>query len=313
MQPSPPTRSPTPDRLDAGEIRRILESARHQQLAFHRSGRVRSLRFGDSPSAILGEGLEFGEVRRFTPGDRVRHVHPAATSRAQDLMVRKFIEPREALVLLLIDVSPSMYLREKMRTALGAAGIIASSAHVQHMPLGLWAVGSSSAVELPPRSGEGNFHRLMDLLTDVLGAADGSELVAAHRIEWAHRKLERFLSRGSFLFVISDFLGGDDVLRSAMRNEAFAWYATPVIVQDALEHSFPVFPRHGAAVPLTDAETLETRETWIDRAGSLRIRAVHEERFARLCAQFVEHHRGFVHADSPDLGTIFMRLQDALS
>ncbi len=301
------------DGMDTQEIRKILESARHQHLSFHRSGRVRSLRFGDSPSNVLGEGLEFGEVRRFSPGDRVRHVHPAATSRAQDLMVRKFIEPREALVLLLLDISPSMYLREKMQVALGAAGIIASSANVQHMPLGLWTVGGSTTVELPPRSGQGHFHSVMDLLTEVLGQSEQSELTEAHRIEWRHRKLERFLSRGSFLFVISDFIGDNDTLKSAMHHEAFTWYSIPVIVQDALEYSFPIFPKHGAVVPLIDAETIEKRETWIDRKRSLRIREKHKTRFTRLCKGFVEQHRGYAHIESPNLGRIFRRLQDTLS
>ena len=299
--------------LDRIEIREILESARHQHLSFHRSGRVRSLRFGDSPSNVLGEGLEFGEVRRFSPGDRIRHVHPAATSRAQDLMVRKFIEPREALVLLLLDISPSMYLREKMRIALGAASIIASSAHVQHMPLGLWTVGGSANVELSPRSGEGHFHSVMDLLADVLGQSEQSELVEAHRIEWHHRKLERFLSRGSFLFVISDFIGNNDTLKSAMHHEAFTWYSIPVIVQDALEYSFPIFPKYGAVAPLTDAETMEKREIWIDRGYSLRTREKHRTRFTRLCKRFIEQHRGYAHIESPDLGRIFRGLQDTLS
>ena len=100
----------------------------------------------------------------------------------------------------------------------------------------------------------------MDLLTEVLGQSEQSELTEAHRIEWRHRKLERFLSRGSFLFVISDFIGDNDTLKSAMHHEAFTWYSIPVIVQDALEYSFPIFPKHGAVVPLNHrilAEFLE--------------------------------------------------------
>lgn len=313
MRRSPMTRSPTPDRLPPGEVHEILETARHERLSFSRSARVRSLRFGDSPSAILGEGLEFGDVRRFSPGDRMRHVHPAATSRAQDLMVRTFIESREAMVLVLLDVSPSMYLREKMRIALGAAGVIASSAFYQHMPLGLWAVGGGPAIEVPPRSGEAHFHRLMDLLEEVLCGGGGGELVALHRIEWSRHKLERFLSRGSFLFVISDFLSEDGILLSTIREEALVRYALPVVVQDGLEYSFPLFPRHGAVVPLWDAETQETRETWIDRRRSQRIRSTHETRFARLSARLRERYAGFVHAPSADVGAISRRLQDALT
>lgn len=290
----------------------LFETTRQDRLVFRPSRRVQSVRFGDSSSPYKGEGLEFEEVREFRPGDRVRHVHPAASSKAQELMVRRFTELREALVLIALDVSPSMFVREKMRTALLCAGVVAHTARGVHLPLGFWALGGPFDVEVLPRTGETHFQRVADVIVEAACDAPDPAVLGAYRMETEAGRLETFVHRGAFLFVISDFLEIDPRLRTPLEGVRTGYRVVPIVVQDELEYSFPLFPRHGTIVPLSDPETGEAREVWIDEARSARVRDAHERRFAELKAYFGSLNLMFTHAPAPEPTALIGAMQEAL-
>jgi uncharacterized protein (DUF58 family) len=63
-------------------------------------------RLGEHPSRTTGEGLEFGGVREYVPGDRQRRINwPATTRRGGRLQVNTFAAERSQDVLLLVDAS----------------------------------------------------------------------------------------------------------------------------------------------------------------------------------------------------------------
>ena len=296
--------------LDAEEVRLLLDRTRGEYLAFRARGRVESERFGDSRSPFVGEGLEFAELRPFRPGDRMRHVHAASSLKAQELMVRKFVELREARVIVALDVSRSMFVRDKMRIALSAAGILAHSTFNAHMALGVWILGGSHELEVLPKPGSGHFHTVSDVIVDALTGQIENALLQAYPIDTRDR-LSRTVARGALLYIISDFLSDDDDLLHLAADLQGA-IITPVIVQDALEFTFPAFPRQGALVPLQDAETSAVRDVWLDGASARRLKQRHEERFARICDQFRTIGASAVHLPVPDLDDIGIRLQEGI-
>ena len=92
------------------------------------------------------------------------------------------------------------------------------------------------------------------------------------------------LPTGSFVFVVSDFLGELDP-RHWVRLRARAWDVTPVVVQDPTwEQSFP--PVGGIAIPLVAADDREVREAWLSRREATRRREAHEGRFRSLLGRF---------------------------
>ncbi len=300
----------SPPSLASDDVRAILDRTRGEHLNFRPRGRVQSTRFGDSRSPFVGEGLEFAELRAFRPGDRMRHVHAASSLKAQELMVQRFVELREARTIVAIDVSRSMFVRDKMRIALTAAGILAHSAFNQHMALGLWVLGGSHEMEVPPKPGSGHFHAISDVIVDALTGHPETALLQAHPID-ARDRLNKTVARGALLFLISDFLSEDDDLLNLALDLPGA-VVMPVIVQDALEFSFPEFPRQGAMVPLQDAETSAVRDVWLDGASARRLRERHERRFAELCGNFRANGATCVHLPTLDLADIGIRLQEAL-
>jgi uncharacterized protein (DUF58 family) len=271
---------------------------------------VQSERFGDSRSPFVGEGLEFAELRPFRPGDRMRHVHAASSLKAQELMVRKFVELREARVIIALDVSRSMFVRDKMRIALTAAGILTHSTFNQHMALGLWILGGPHELEVPPKPGSGHFHTVSDVIVDALTGNIENALLQAYPIDKRDR-LNKTVARGALLFIISDFLSEtDDLLHLAVDLQGGV--VMPLIVQDALEYTFPEFPRRGALVPLQDAESPTIRNVWLDAASARRLKERHERRFTRICDEFRTIGAASVHLPQLDIDDIGTRLQDAI-
>src|ERR1700761_2812460 len=58
-------------------------------------------------SVFKGRGMDFDEVREYTPGDEVRTIDWNVTARAARPFVKKFTEERELTIFLLVDISAS--------------------------------------------------------------------------------------------------------------------------------------------------------------------------------------------------------------
>ena len=68
---------------------------------------VNNLFGGEYHSAFKGMGMEFAEVREYSPGDDIRAIDWNVTARAGKPFIKKYEEERELTVLLMIDVSAS--------------------------------------------------------------------------------------------------------------------------------------------------------------------------------------------------------------
>ena len=62
---------------------------------------------GQYESTFKGRGMEFSEVREYTPGDDIRSIDWNVTARMGTPYIKKYVEERELTVMLLVDVSAS--------------------------------------------------------------------------------------------------------------------------------------------------------------------------------------------------------------
>ena len=62
---------------------------------------------GEYHSVFKGRGMDFDEVREYSPGDEVRTIDWNVTARAGRPFVKKFTEERELTILLMVDISAS--------------------------------------------------------------------------------------------------------------------------------------------------------------------------------------------------------------
>ena len=84
----------------------LTEELRYLELAVSR--RIRSQRFGQSPSRLRGSGYEFESHRRYEIGEDLRRVDWNVSARMQDLFLKRHFEEKEIVVFLVADVSRSM-------------------------------------------------------------------------------------------------------------------------------------------------------------------------------------------------------------
>src|ERR1700729_834219 len=215
---------------------------------------------GEYHSGFQGRGMDFDEVREYSPGDEVRTIDWNVTARAGRPFVKKFTEERELTILLLVDISASGNFGSaplsKRDLAAELASVLAFSAIRNSDKVGLLLYTDRVERYLPPKKGRRHVLRVVrDILypppegrgTDSVKALD----VASH-----------VLHRRAIVFLISDFQSpGDPVriradLRRAMRLTNRRHDLIAVQAQDPREKELP----NVGVLALEDAETGEVIE-----------------------------------------------------
>ena len=116
------------------ELRDILRQVRRIELRARQA--VAGVGAGAYRSRFKGQGMEFDEVREYTPGDDVRMIDWNVTARSGRPYVKRYQEERDLIVNVLVDASNSMRFgaipgispRSKMISAAEAAATIAVTA-----------------------------------------------------------------------------------------------------------------------------------------------------------------------------------------
>jgi uncharacterized protein (DUF58 family) len=185
--------SPSPEVLRA--IRRLEIRTR---------GFVDSLFSGEHGSAALGRGVEFSHVRAYEPGDDVRTIDWKVTARRGTPYVRRFVEERDLLVVLMVDVSASGRFgpgeRSAGEVAAEVAAALAFSAIRRNDRIALLLVSDRVERFVPPASGRKQALRVLAHLLSDRPKGTGTEL--GQGFEWIARRIRE---RG-VVFVISDFI-----------------------------------------------------------------------------------------------------------
>ncbi len=199
-------------------------------------------------SVFKGKGMEFDEVREYTPDDDVRDIDWNVTARMNLPFVKKYIEERELHVMLAVDVSASGNFgsgeKTKRETAAELAALLAFAAGSNGDKTGLYLFSDRRELFLPPRSGRKNALRLIREMLAFEPAGKGTD------IGLALEELNRFLHKRSVIFLISDFVDGGEYDRAlAARNRKHD--VSAVRIRDGAESVWPA----EAGVMLEDAET----------------------------------------------------------
>jgi uncharacterized protein (DUF58 family) len=176
------------------KVRRLEIRSRHL---------VEDLFAGRSSSVFKGRGIEFEEVRPYVPGDEVRSIDWNVTARLGAPYIKRFVEERELTVMLVVDVSRSMWFGtagpQKRELAAELAALLGFAAVSNNDRVGLLLV--SDRIEHFVPASRGRTH-LLRLLRDVLGTEGASP---GTRLGDAARFLLRTQHRRSLVFWISDF------------------------------------------------------------------------------------------------------------
>ena len=131
-----------------------------------RTGRVvNTLMAGQYKSVFRGVGIEFEEVREYSPGDDVKSIDWKVSARMGRPYVKLYREEREMIVMLLVDLSASGRFgtrgASKQEIAAETAAILAFNAVRNNDRVG--AILFTDQVEhyIPPKKGSGHVWRVI--------------------------------------------------------------------------------------------------------------------------------------------------------
>jgi uncharacterized protein (DUF58 family) len=219
-------------------------------------------------SVFKGRGMDFDEVREYSPGDEVRTIDWNVTARAGRAFVKKFTEERELTIFLVVDISASGNFGSgelaKRDLAAEVASVLAFSAIRNSDKVGLILYTDRIERYLPPKKGRRHvlrvvrdilYHEPQGLRTDTVKTLDA---------------VNNLLHRRAVVFLISDFetSGGDPEvartqLRRAVRQTNRRHDLIAVHIEDPREKELP----NVGIIALEDAETGEIVELNTARAA----------------------------------------------
>ena len=137
--------------MDSALTREILKKVRQVELRTRRL--VTDALAGEYHSVFKGRGMDFDEVREYSPGDEVRLIDWNVTARTGTPFIKKLREERELTILLAVDVSASgkfgSQSQSKQELAAEVASVLAFSAIRNRDKVGLLLTGGRSIGELP--------------------------------------------------------------------------------------------------------------------------------------------------------------------
>jgi uncharacterized protein (DUF58 family) len=123
---------PTQDGFVHASLSQLMAFEHHARgLSFVARQPLASILAGNHASRLRGRGLSFDELRRYIPGDDLRHLDWRASLRYGKPFVRTFTEERDRPTLLLVDQRMSMYFgSQRSFKSVTAAELAALSAWI---------------------------------------------------------------------------------------------------------------------------------------------------------------------------------------
>ncbi len=217
---------------------------------------------GEYLSAFKGQGIEFAEVREYTPGDDVRSIDWNVTARSNTPFVKKFNEERELTLLIACDVSASQNFgsgqKFKQETAAELAALFAFSALKNSDKVGLLLFSDKIELFVPPKKGKKHILRLIRELVAFEPTGTGTDIALALTT------LSKVIKRQGILIFISDFLQDPQLYTQPLQLAAKKFDFIPVLIEDKLEQKLP---RLHACVELRDPETGKRKFVSLADAG----------------------------------------------
>ena len=243
----------------------IIKKIRRIEISTNRL--VNNIFAGEYESAFKGKGMEFDEVREYQHGDEVRTIDWNVTAKMGHPFVKKFVEERELIMMLLVDVSGSTefgtHQQKKSEIIAEISALLAFAAIKNNDKVGLICFTDQVELFIPPRKGK---KHVLRLIRDILYFESKR---TATDLKTVLSFLERIQKRKSVVFLISDFRDDDyekPLQRINPRHDLIA-----IVVADRRETEFP-------DVGLIELEDTETGDIILFDSSSAKTRQYYQEK-----------------------------------
>ena len=242
---------------------------------------VNTIFAGEYESVFKGQGITFDEVREYQVGDEIRTIDWNVTARMGQAYIKKYVEERELVMMLVVDMSASTSFgsvaETKAEIAAEIAALLAFSAIKNNDKVGLVCFTDTVEHFVAPRKGK---RHVLRVVRDILRFQPQQ---SGTNIETALAFVDQVLKPHSVVFLISDFkdTGYEKQLRLSSKRHSLV----AVTLQDRRELELP-------DVGLIELEDAESGETMIVDTRSEEARQLYTEINQRADAERRQIFRG---------------------
>ncbi len=242
----------------------IIKQIRRIQIFTNRT--VNELLAGEYESTFKGQGMQFDEVREYTPGDDVRTIDWNVTARMGKPFIKRFVEERELTVMLLVDMSASgafgTTAKTKNQLAAELCAVLAYSAVKNSDKVGLITFTDRIEQFIPPKKGQQHVLRVIRELLYSRPPHRGTDIAMA--LDY----LGKVQRKKATVFLVSDFIDNNFSQSLKLINKRHDLIA--VAVRDQREDILP-------PAGLIELEDAETGQTILLDAASKRTRQLYQQ------------------------------------
>jgi uncharacterized protein (DUF58 family) len=220
-----------------------------RQIQIYTSRMVDASFAGQYESVFKGRGMQFDEVREYTPGDDIRAIDWNVTARTGKPYIKRYVEEREMTVLFAVDLSASgdfgTVNKAKNELAAEFCAVMAFAAAKNNDKVGLLIFSDRIELYIPPKKGMSHMLRLIrELLYFKMPKRKTN-------INEAMDYLARVIRKKATIFLVSDFIETNFKKSLSLLNKRHDVIA--VSVRDPAEIALPNI----GLIEFTDAETGE--------------------------------------------------------
>lgn len=277
----------------------LLQEIRGRPIDLVPGKRVISINAGEWTSPFEGRGFEPRGYRDFAMGDSPRQIHlPTSARRGVPTIVER-VALRDFKLMIIVDLSPSMRVRNKLSIQHEAAAIMLYAAWQAETTFALAVRTAEGIHSYGLGIGSRHFYHSYRILWSL--CTDDEHF----RLRGSTVHLRRCLPPNAMLLYCSDFLDADGGIERVGRllRAVGRYDFIPLVIQDQLEVSFPQ-ARHAALIAFGNPESMVREDVWVSKTAAQRIATLHESRFAELTEQFKKRDIRPVHLDEPGVKSV---------
>lgn len=218
-----------------------------RQIQIHTRRVVNASFSGQYESVFKGRGMQFDEVREYSPGDDIRTIDWNVTARTGKAHIKRFVEEREMTVILAVDLSASgdFGTVEKTKNELAAefCAVLAFAAAKNNDKVGLLIFSDQVEMFIPPKKGSRHVLRLIRELLYFKKPRGKTNISIA--LDY----LSKITRKKATIFLVSDFIDSGFKKPLSLLNKRHDVIAATVF--DKAEKALPDI----GLVEFQDAET----------------------------------------------------------
>ena len=227
----------------------VIKELRYIELQTAR--KIRNQRVGTYQSPMRGPGFDFDEHQAYRPGDDVRRIDWNVTARMDAPFVRHTHAEREMNIMVAMDLSRSMGLgsteHSKREALTYITGSLLFSAIADQINAGFLAFGDRVLMSTTPKRTRAAAWKTLEQMWAL--KPSGSKTLMLPMV----RHLALTLKRMSVVFIVSDFVTGDNALESPELAQLAAKHDLVAIVPEDRDEA--ALPAGSGYVQMRDVES----------------------------------------------------------